>query len=959
MAAQLNRIGNHNSVYVVLMVGAICFTNTVMAMGPLFNYGTPSETLNSTDGKIRGARNREGKAFVLGGLFPIHSDQGGGRCGVVREERGLERMEAMLFAIDKINSDSTLLKDLTIGYDIRDTCNSENIGLDETIDLIITGSQLDIESCQSAASISMGKNGTDDSTSFVLPSPTVGLVGAASSQVSVPVASLARLFQMPQVSYASSSAILSNRDRYGFFYRTIPPDNLQARAMIDILLRFNWTYVSTIYSRNPYGEPGIDEFQRLANKDGICIDLNEGIEEDYSDSQYDDLVCRLTESQANVVVIFASQDIAREILTRLSNTTNATRFQFIASDAWARSINVVHQANETAAGLFGIVPLTEHVNEFQEYFSRLTIESNQRNPWFSEFYSAFVNCTLVGSGASDTTLCAKNRNITQLPRYQQGNFIPLVIDAVYTFAKALNSFFIDNCDTSNFTWFPNNRTCAGQTRELNGSALLEYISQVNSVNTITGNSIAFDKQGNVESMYEILNYQARQLQPIGRDDSGFEYSFQRVGTWDSSVVNDSNLEALNLTTLKERLQFGVNNARNGNLRIVRKPVTSQCTQCTPGQYRRVGQSDCCGFCDPCIDNTYSNSTTAMECLPCPNGTWGNNPTNGSTECIPIPESFLSHSHPYSIVIVIVAILGLTLVVATVIIFAIFWKTPVVKSSGREQMILLLIGISCSFALAFVFVAAPHPAVCAIQRIGLWFSFSLIFGSLMVKIVRVARIFLRKINLSRPRFTEPIYQVLFTFCIVAIQLLIVLVSLLVTNPDIDSAIRRNANMPSELPQLVITCIPDNIIFLVLSVGYETIIIIVATILGGLSFKYPANFNEAKYIAFCMFAILVIWIAFIITYFATRSTQEFQNIAVSLAVVMSGFAVLICIFGPKIFIVLFQPNKNTTNSFNKRSSTDIVLTTIAPGPPTTTTGVSFSASTQKLDSTNYKPDNSGGE
>lgn len=959
MAAQLERIGSHNSVYMVLIVGAICFANTIMAAYPVFDYGTPSETLNSTDGRIRGARSREGKDFVLGGLFPIHSDKGGGRCGAVREERGLERMEAMLFAIDIINSDPTLLKGLTIGYDIRDTCNSENIGLDETIDLIITGSQLNIESCPSSTTTAptVGMNITDDGTFFTLPSPTVGLVGAASSQVSVPVASLARLFQMPQVSYASSSAILSNRDRYGFFYRTIPPDNLQARAMIDILLRFNWTYVSTIYSRNPYGEPGIDEFQRLASKDGICIDLNEGVEEDYSPSQYDDLVRRLTESQANVVVIFASQDIAEEILTRLSNTTNATRFQFIASDAWARSINVVHQANETAAGLLGILPLTEHIDEFQEYFSSLTIESNQRNPWFSEFYKAFANCTLEGTGASDSRLCAKNRNITQLPRYQQGNFIPLVINAVYTFAKALNSFLTDNCDMSNFTWFPGNRTCAGQTRDLNGSTLLEYIAQLNANINVTGNKIMFDNQGNVESMYEILNYQA-QPSTGEVDSAGLEYFFQRVGTWDSSVVNDSNLEALDLS--REQIQFGISDAGNGTLSIARAAVISQCTVCTLGQYRRVGQSDCCGFCDPCTDNTYSNSTTARECLRCPNGTWGNHPANGSTECIPIPEAFLDYGHPYSIVIVIVAILGLTLVLATVIIFAIFWKTPVVKSSGREQMILLLIGIACSFALAFIFVAPPHPAVCAIQRIGLWFSFSLIFGSLMVKIVRVARIFLRKVNLSRPRFTEPIYQVLFTFCIVAIQLLVVLIALLVTNPDIDTSLRRNANMPSELPQFVITCIPDNVIFLVISVGYETIIIVVATILGGLSFKYPANFNEAKYIAFCMFAILVIWIAFIITYIATRSMQEFQNIAVSLAVVMSGFAVLICIFGPKLYIVLFQPHRNTTDSFTKHSSTDLVLTTIAPGPTSTaTTGLSFSVSTQKLDSTaSFKQDNSGG-
>ena len=216
------------------------------------NYDEQGKVMRAADGRrISGVTNRENKDFVLGGLFPIHSDDatsGGGRCGEVRLERGLERMEAMLYALDRINANLTLLPGLEVGYDIRDTCNSENIGLDESIDLIISGSQLDIQSCQSG--ITVGANETEE---VVLNPPTSGIVGAASSRVSVPIASLVRLFQTPQVSYASSSAILSNRDRYEYFYRTIPPDNLQARAMIDVMLRFNWTYVSTIYSRNPYG----------------------------------------------------------------------------------------------------------------------------------------------------------------------------------------------------------------------------------------------------------------------------------------------------------------------------------------------------------------------------------------------------------------------------------------------------------------------------------------------------------------------------------------------------------------------------------------------------------------------------------------------------------------------------------------------------------------------------------
>ena len=423
-----------------------------------FDFSTQSEVLKTqTTGRIRGARNRQEKDFILGGLFPIHAatDVGGGTCGLARLERGLERMEAMLFTLDMINNDSTILPGLILGYDIRDTCGSENVGLDETVDLVITSSQLDIESCSS------NRVTRNDSTSAdFMDAPTSVIVGAASSRVSVPVASLVRLFTTPQISYASSSAILSNRDRYEYFHRTVPPDNLQAEAMIDVMLRFNWTYISTIYSRNPYGTPGIDAVHSLAARKGICIDLDEGIDDSYTEEDFGKLAQRLEDSIANVVVLFTSQDNAEQLFKHIVNTTIALRFTWIASDAWARSISVVHQFNATAAGLFGFVPLTDHLDSFESYFSSLTIDSNLRNPWFEEFYSAIANCTLNETlpNNEEKPVCNRSSSVTDVPRYEQGNFIPLVVDAVYTFAYALQNFLDENCDQP-LQWFRNNRTC--------------------------------------------------------------------------------------------------------------------------------------------------------------------------------------------------------------------------------------------------------------------------------------------------------------------------------------------------------------------------------------------------------------------------------------------------------------------------------------------------------------------
>ena len=67
---------------------------------------------------------------MFGGLFLVYS---GIDCKMLRQQRGLERLEAMLFAIDRINNDTSLLPNLTIGYDVGDTCSEETIGIDHWI----------------------------------------------------------------------------------------------------------------------------------------------------------------------------------------------------------------------------------------------------------------------------------------------------------------------------------------------------------------------------------------------------------------------------------------------------------------------------------------------------------------------------------------------------------------------------------------------------------------------------------------------------------------------------------------------------------------------------------------------------------------------------------------------------------------------------------------------------------
>ena len=871
-----------------------------------FRYTVESEKLITADGTTSGIRDRVNKDFVLGGLIPVHFEHknfSGGRCGDIRRDQWVE---AMLFAIDSVNANETLLPNITLGFDIRDTCFSDKIGLDEAIDVIISGNLLEVEECTSTSMGSANASVT-----------TIGIVGPGASRVSIPVANLGRLFQVLTVSFGSTSPKLSNRERYPFFYRTVPSDKFQAQAMIDLILHFNWTEISIIYVEDAYGVSLALELLNQAKANNVCIDVYKEIGDNFGMDNYQELAETLLASDTNIVVVIAHEQNAKQLLEAVTFHRTDRRLTWIGSDGWARRLALAHMFNETMAGYYGFTPHALRVPLFDDYFSQLTVQTNRRNHWFKGIHSAY---TCNGS------VCNPVNNLTKLSDYAQSDFVSQTIDAVYAFANALHNFLEENCNfTSGWTW--ENQSCPGQKKELNSSSLQSYLGKVDFVNPLTRNTVTFHN-GSAAGNYEILNYQAEISNGV------IHYGYKQVGIWTNLLTqNGSNSDNLKLWE-DVTLQFGVTSSGG----IVVQPPTTQCGRCSLGEYHRLTDS-CCGICDPCLGQDYSDDPSASSCKTCSVFMWGDNPTEGSSYCVPLRKIYLRFNHAWSIILILLAMLGLVGVAIATVIFAIYWNTPVIKSSGREQMVILLIGITLSFILPFIYLAPPlHGAVCILQSIGVWLALSLMLGALLVKIVRVARIFFNKTALTHLRFTEFYYQIIFTLVLVLVQMIIVAAAIAYQVPSVhreERSISKNITTP---PEVVVTCAISPLPFAIISILYESAILAAATILGVLSFKYPANFNEAKYVSFCTFAVVVIWVAFIITYLAIQqAAQEFQNAVIALGIIMTAFAVLITIFGRKVFIVVFWREKNidtvstrvdSRSVGDKHTTTTLRLSTLEP-------------------------------
>lgn len=134
--------------------------------------------------------------IILGGLFPVHSrGDRGTPCGELKKEKGIHRLEAMMFAIDLINKDPELLPNITLGARILDTCSRDTYALEQSLTFVQALIERDGSDVRCA-------NG--DPPIFTKPDKIVGVIGAAASSVSIMVANILRLFKVRLNSRPSS-----------------------------------------------------------------------------------------------------------------------------------------------------------------------------------------------------------------------------------------------------------------------------------------------------------------------------------------------------------------------------------------------------------------------------------------------------------------------------------------------------------------------------------------------------------------------------------------------------------------------------------------------------------------------------------------------------------------------------------------------------------------------------------
>ncbi|XP_041944539.1 glutamate receptor, metabotropic 6b [Alosa sapidissima] len=400
----------------------------------------------------------------------------------------------MLYALDQINSDPDLLPNITLGARILDTCSRDTYALEQSLQFVQALIQTDTSDMRCS-------NGEQP----IIPKPeqVVGVIGASGSSVSIMVANVLRLFDIPQISYASTAPELSDSNRYNFFSRVVPPDSMQAQAMVDIVKAMGWNYVSTIASEGNYGESGVDAFQQISRETGgLCIAQSIRIPREPREGEFDKIIKRLMEtSNARGVIIFANEDDIKRVLEAAKKANLTGHFLFVGSDSWGSKSSPILNQEEVAEGAVTILPKRASIDGFDDYFTTRSLENNRRNIWFAEFWEEDFRCKMTRPGGKLGTgqrKCTGEERISRDSPYEQEGKVQFVIDAVYAMAYALHSMHLDLC--------PGSPGVCDRMDPVEGALLLSYIRAVN-FNGSAGTAVMFNENGDAPGRYDIFQYQ--------------------------------------------------------------------------------------------------------------------------------------------------------------------------------------------------------------------------------------------------------------------------------------------------------------------------------------------------------------------------------------------------------------------------------------------------------------------
>ncbi|TRY61076.1 hypothetical protein TCAL_09089, partial [Tigriopus californicus] len=465
---------------------------------------------------------------------------------------------------------------------------------------------------------------------------------------------------------------------------------------------------------------------------------------------------------------------------------------------------------------------------FTDYLGSL---NRWKYPWLSEMWQDMCR-------GNETCLASS----LDLETFWIDSKVSFVIDTVMAFSDALERCHKDGCNVRTHDFFEDYILKTSFVGEKYMSLFGLLIMSGILVRLEGDDKIQFDCQGNMLRKYGVYILSENGKYKVRAFEKEFECALilfcfdQRIGMW-------SDLTSPRLHFDSYVYSSQINPSMNWTCR----------PKCSIDQYEEEVKhisSSCCHMCVT-IPNHYVK-VTSRSIAPCPNGTW---PNPQKTKCTSLKQETLAFSSGWTLMALLVAILGLVIVVSVMVVVSKHFNHVMIKSSSRELSVFVWIGVLIShFHTFLVFLVKPTKLTCGLLRFSSTIGYTFILSALLLKVRRIFQIFLGQFrqsntNLGQPKYISPEHQIAFATGLVTIQLLAVFIWLMVEPVSLTHL------YPERRHVLVCAVDVSNLfVFQIYNVG----LCFVGTCFSILTRGVPQNFNESRWINFTMYSVCFIWL-----------------------------------------------------------------------------------------------------
>uniref|UniRef100_A0A665ULU3 G-protein coupled receptors family 3 profile domain-containing protein n=1 Tax=Echeneis naucrates TaxID=173247 RepID=A0A665ULU3_ECHNA len=439
-----------------------------------------------------------------------------------------------------------------------------------------------------------------------------------------------------------------------------------------------------------------------------------------------------------------------------------------------------------------------------------------------------------------------------------------VYKAVYALAYALHELL--QCEPGRGPFSGNS---CGDLQRLEPWQVVYYLEKVN-FTTSFGDEVSFDENGDVLPIYDIMNWQ-----------------------W----LPDGGIKVQNNYIL---------------ILVSQQPPRSVCSEsCPPGtrRARKKGEPECCFDCIPCSEGKISNKFDSTECISCPEDFWSSPQRD---LCVPKKTDFLSYHEPLGICLTATSLLGTFICAVVLGIFTHHRSTPMVRANNSELSFLLLVSLKLCFLCSLLFIGRPRLWTCQLRHAAFGISFVLCVSCILVKTMVVLAVF----KASKPgggaslKWFGAVQQRGTVLVLTSVQAAICTAWLVSASPV------PHKNTQYHNDKIVYECVVGSTIGFAVLLGYIGLLALLSFLLAFLARNLPDNFNEAKLITFSMLIFCAVWVAFVPAYIS--SPGKYADAVEVFAILASSFGLFLAIFGPKCYIILLRPERNTKKAIMGRGT-----------------------------------------